>query len=345
MKLVILARQKYEDYFRKQLLEVAEQQGTPTLYVALLPQNNKIDLVRHGNIIASYDYYGPMQPIINSIAEFAGTDRLVLLHSSAYANAWKVLQLRVKFCKAHFVFDVFDDYFYDARGFKLTIFKILDYIYSRLSSGIIVLSKDLSNRRYPGAFHLDNASHILPSTSGQSDICSRVVVIASFDRRLNWQWLQRLVHLAPDIQFDLYGWVHAGDKTMELTLQSIISDYPNLVYRGAYQNSNLANILVDYQIGLIPYFAEHKLTQYINPDKIYHYLCAGMEVISTPIPQAIRMQQYLHICPTPEDAACLIHQLLLSKQRKNPRQLYLKFSWMVRWNELNHFFENLINDV
>ena len=341
MKLVILARQEYEDYFRKQLIEVAEQQGIPVLYVALLPQHNKIDLVRKSSVIASHHYKGSLTPVIRDIAGFSGTDELVVIQSSAYANAWKIMQLKLSLHKALFVFDVFDDFFYDASGLKLMAFKSLDFIYTQFCVATLVLSKGLLIR-YPKAFHLENASHLSPIPYDESSIPARIVVIASFDHRLDGQWLQRLVLLMPQIQFDLYGWIHFNDKNIESELQSLIKTCANLNYLGSYQNPELANILAEYRIGLIPYYADHKLTRYINPDKIFHYLCAGMEVISTPIPQAIRMQQYLHICLTSEDAVQAINQLLIGRHhKKNPGDLFLEFNWTRRWNELKQFLEML----
>lgn len=341
MKLVILGRQAYVDYFRLPMIEVAERHGTAVLYVALLPQRNEIQFVRAGELIATHSYRGTLMPVIKQIAAFAGKDALVLLHSSAYANAAKVLQLKLRFRKARFVFDVFDDYFYDAGGLKLAAFKALDGFYKRISHATLVLSKDLA-ARYPGAFHLDNASHLSPPASHGHGMPHRVAIIASFDRRLDTQWLKTLATLMPEIQFDLHGWVHDEDTAMVRELDRLVGACPNLSYIGRYRNSELTHILAGYRIGIIPYHAQHPLTRYINPDKIYHYLCAGMEVISTPIPQALKMQEYVHVCGEPKDAAQPIRLVLAEKIRKNPGDLHTRFSWTVRWHDLHQFLETLL---
>lgn len=341
MKLVILGRQPYVDYFRLSMIEAAERHGTAVLYIALLPQRNEIQLVRGGEIIATHSYRGRLTPVIKQIATFAGKDALVLFHSSAYANAAKVLQLKWRFRKASFVFDVFDDYFYDAGGLKLAVFKVLDGVYKRICHATLVASKDLA-ARYPGAFHLDNASHLSPSASHGHRIPHRVAVISSFDQRLDTQWLETLAALMPEIQFDLYGWVHNEDTAMARELDRLVGACRNLSYIGRYRNSELTHILAGYLIGIIPYRTQHPLTRYINPEKIYHYLCAGMEVISTPIPQALKMQEYVHVCGEPKDAAQSIRLVLAGKNCKNSGDLHNHFNWTMRWHELHPFLETLL---
>lgn len=336
MKLVILARQPYLDYFRVPLIDAAERQGTAVLYVALLPHRDEIQLVRAGELIATHRYRGSFAPVIKCIAAFAANDTLILFHSSAYANAVKILHLRLWFRKATFIFDVFDDYFYDARGIKLLVFKVLDRLYRRVSQATLLVSSDLTSR-YPGAFHLDNASHLTPLAPNIDSIADRVAVISSFDRRLDSEWLVTLTSLLPEVQFDLHGWVHHADSVMARELERLVEACPNLTYFGSYRNAELATMLSSYNVGIMPYRALHPLTRYINPDKIYHYLCAGMEVVSTPIPQVLKMQQYIHVCREPRAAAEAIRLILARKLRKNPGDLHIRFNWTIRWHELRSF--------
>jgi hypothetical protein len=51
------------------------------------------------------------------------------------------------------------------------------------------------------------------------------------------------------------------------------------------------------------------MTQFINPDKYYLFLQAGLEVISTPIPQARFMAGRIHVASSAEDAAALVRRI------------------------------------
>lgn len=341
MKLVILARQTYLDYFRIALIDAAERQGTSVLYVALLPHLDEVQLFRAGKLYATHRYRGSFVPVINEIAAFAANDTLILFHSSAYANAVKILRLRLRFRRAIFVFDVFDDYFYDADGVKLLTFKTLDRLYRVVSQATVLLSSDLATR-YPSGFHLDNASHLTPVANSRDPISSRVAVMSSFDKRFDGEWLRRLAMLLPEVEFHLHGWVHHANSVMARELENLVEACPNLTYFGAYRNVDLAPILSRYHTGILPYRAQHPLTRYINPDKIYHYLCAGMEVVSTPIPQASKMLEYIHVCREPESAAETIRLILGAKLRKNPGDLHTRFNWTVRWHELRTFLETRV---
>jgi len=51
------------------------------------------------------------------------------------------------------------------------------------------------------------------------------------------------------------------------------------------------------------------MTAFINPDKYYLFLQAGLEVISTDIPQARRMEQRLHVAHSARDAVEIAHRI------------------------------------
>ena len=45
-------------------------------------------------------------------------------------------------------------------------------------------------------------------------------------------------------------------------------------------NDDLPAILGQFRVGLLPYRVGHPMTDHVNPDKLHHYLNAGLEVVA-----------------------------------------------------------------
>jgi len=74
------------------------------------------------------------------------------------------------------------------------------------------------------------------------------------------------------------------------------------------------------------------MTNHVNPDKLYHYLNAGLKVLASPIPAARRLQRYLHLIATSGNWAVALERLATTAIEKDwPSELY---SWDDRWSEL-----------
>ena len=68
-----------------------------------------------------------------------------------------------------------------------------------------------------------------------------------------------------------------------------------------------------------------------NPDKLHHYLSAGLKVVASPIPAARRLKRYLHLMTTDGHWATLLSDLPSGRQNNWPRESY---TWDRRWPEL-----------
>jgi hypothetical protein len=76
------------------------------------------------------------------------------------------------------------------------------------------------------------------------------------------------------------------------------------------------------------------MTTHVNPDKLYHYLNAGLEVIATPIPQAKRLARYLHLVRDVKDLPTAIDAVRTEPRASTwPLEHY---TWENRWKQLSH---------
>ena len=86
------------------------------------------------------------------------------------------------------------------------------------------------------------------------------------------------------------------------------------------RGDDLPTILGRFRTGLLPYRVGHPMTDHVNPDKLHHYLSAGLEVVASPIPAARRLKRYLHLMTTDGDWATLLSDLPSGRQNNWPRE-------------------------
>ena len=104
------------------------------------------------------------------------------------------------------------------------------------------------------------------------------------------------------------------------------------MYGGPYSLVQVDEILRPFDIGLAPYAAS-KLTRFINPDKYYQYLNSGMEVISTDIPQARHMAQYIHIARTAGEIIETASGIRSDATFRKNKNVTAQFEWDSRADE------------
>ncbi|MBX9606755.1 MAG: hypothetical protein K2Y51_11070 [Gammaproteobacteria bacterium] len=338
MRLIVLARDRYENYFRRGLLEAAERDGVEVRYVGFRPREGQIDLVEHGQVVRSLPLSASPRRIVEFARSGGDASETVLLNTTGYKWFWHVLWLRYAIPRSLLIFDVHDWLFYEAVFPKLLLMRSIDWLYRMTSDGVMVLSAELLPH-YPGSFLLDNASHVQERETDKSQ-AREVALIASVDNRLDFELIERLIELLPDVKFHFHGWVQSHLHGVSARFESLCR-HENVVYHGPYQNADLDTLLAPYRIGLIPYAVSNHINRYVNPDKIYHYLRAGMEVVATPIPQALRMQEHVHLADTAAEFASRINALLSGSERKRPAHLGSRFHWSERWPNLKASIANL----
>jgi hypothetical protein len=338
MKIIVFSEVGYENYFRRCLFEEAINEGAEVLYIAFRRSERKIDLVRNGRFERSIPLFSTPWKIDEFVRSGNESDETVIFNSARYSWFWNILYFRLIIPRSVLVFDVYDWLYYDAKGLKLFTMKCIDMICRKSSDGIIVVTPELMSH-YPGAFLLDNASHVRRSTVTKSSK-NEVAIVASFDSRFDFDFAECVIDQLAEVDFHVHGWI--SDDNPEIAARfAKFAERQNVYYHGPYKNTDLENLLEPYSIGLLPYSTSNWISQFVNPEKIYHYLQAGMEVVSTPIPQAKRMQAYVHIAATPREFASCICSLLRGENHKNEVVSERNFHWSVRWRQLRPYLASL----
>jgi glycosyltransferase involved in cell wall biosynthesis len=101
--------------------------------------------------------------------------------------------------------------------------------------------------------------------------------VGAIDRWFDAELVNRCVEACPEWQFVLAG------STAGLPAHAF-RPRPNLVLLGEVEYADVPGLVAGWDVCFIP-FADTKLTQSVNPVKVYEYLAAGRPTVATPLPE------------------------------------------------------------
>lgn len=88
-----------------------------------------------------------------------------------------------------------------------------------------------------------------------------------------------------------------------------LKTYENIHFLGQKPYHSLITYCKAFDVGLIP-FRLNELTMNVNPIKLREYLAAGIPVVSTPLPEVERYEQFVEIGHFPEEFISKIENLI-----------------------------------
>ncbi len=276
------------------------------------------------------------------LRRFLGGRQGVIVNSAGNSAPDVLLRLWMNMRSSIWIYDVYDCLLYDAKGLKRLQWWLTDLAYKTTATSCCLRSKDLQ-ARYRGSFYSDNASHLVPAKHVKSAE-NKIVVTASFDRRTDFDFLAALSRALPDIVIDLYGAVYDDDPMTIRQIEQLTAARANIRYYGRFEFDQLQGILDNYTIGLLPYRADDVMTRFISPDKLFHYLCASLEVVASPVPGVRFYERYVHKMTDADSAARAIRRILEGGERRNPGNLHEKFNWRVRAREFCEALEPYMSE-
>lgn len=134
--------------------------------------------------------------------------------------------------------------------------------------------------------------------------------------------------LLPDFTFVLIGPV--------LTDVSCLEAQDNIRMLGPRPYQSLPEYLRFFDVCLIT-FKINKLTESVNPIKMFEYLSAGKPVVSTPLPEVLVFSQVVDVAANAKDTAEAVRNALSPeaksvKSRENRQAVARENSWDARWD-------------
>lgn len=335
--LLILANKRFHTDFRKYLMRAAERANASALHVYCW---ERIILSQNGQEFMTFPADTSERLVLREIEKRVNLDRLIVLTGLGCNESHVATQIQGHLEKAFTIYDVYDDLMFESEGYERLDRMLQDSIWRCRCDAQILLNKNLAPR-YPLAFHLDNASHLRRGNAGTARLPLKCAYIGSIDRRVDFDWLRSAGHWGH--QIDIYGRWHPNAPDAERALRSLESEFANVRYCGPYDNDDLWVILPKYNVGLLPYRVSERMTRFINPDKLYHYLNAGLEVLSAPIEPVKEFGKYIFTIETKGEWSKILRRL-----QAEPRAAAWpsnKYSWDARWTELGRIAADASADI
>ena len=258
-----------------------------------------------------------------------GTVNVYLNSTNTYFPGLTVL-LRLTAPAGVWCLDMHDDLRYHNKGFKLWREEKIISLLRRLSHVTVHAAATLQEL-FPDSRHLGNASHILPLPKGNQPE-DAILVIASFDERFDFDFMSELARACPATRFHLHGRTRPDDTPTMVQITAIGARHANVRYLGPYTTETLPGILASYRVSVAPYRTDTVLTRYIDPLRFYHCLNAGLEVVSTDIPQARQMRDWIHIVS--DVTSCVDTLAAIQSGAATKQPAYAPITWGQRADRL-----------
>ncbi|MGD9679085.1 MAG: glycosyltransferase [Vulcanibacillus sp.] len=118
---------------------------------------------------------------------------------------------------------------------------------------------------------------------------------------------------------------------------------PNIQIFGAKRYKELPSYIKHFDICLIP-FKINKLTESVNPIKLFEYFSTGKPIISTPLPEVVAYSHVVDIVHNAQEMIESIEKIIAIGVKKDPRikereQLGRENSWDTRWQLAVNYIE------
>jgi hypothetical protein len=234
-------------------------------------------------------------------------------------------------------FDLHDDLRYHNTGWLRRREGLIVAALHRLAH-VTVHAAPTLQELFPASRHLGNASGIHP-LAPHAQASDDVLIIASFDERFDFDFVGKLARFCPGTRFHLHGWVRPGDAATMHRIEAVAARRGNITYHGPYTMAELPEILSRYRISVAPYLSDSPITRYIDPLRFYHCLNAGLEVVSTDIPQARFMADAVHVVSDVTSCAETLAAIRAGGLAKQPA--YRPITWQQRADRLVEIIRTL----
>ncbi|WP_161991311.1 MULTISPECIES: glycosyltransferase family 9 protein [Rhizobium/Agrobacterium group] len=335
---IIIDNKPYKQDFRKYIARSALKDGANILHIQC---SENFVLTLNENIIDEVQGYLLGPDVARRVVRLLGDKPTIVFVGLGTPMEVKrfVRPLKQLLSRNVVYYDVFDYFRYGSRGRDLIMRAKLDYLWRRVCDRKLLLDCGIKFLYPRKSRWLTNASHLDRLDKGEpADISQPIVYIGSIDERVDFHLLKRMA--LNGIKIDIFGRVHQENEKISQLLKELIESSSYISYHGEYDNDELPAILRNYHVGLLPYVS-NTMTKHINPDKAYHYLNAGLEVIATQIPQTKRMQKFVHLIKDDltKERLCL----LIDGQQKAHLWSQKANGWEARWRELKQMFQHDLN--
>ena len=147
-------------------------------------------------------------------------------------------------------------------------------------------SKYISNKETSIITHGVDFAHFNIGENKKSSPILKLCYFGLFDERSDQLILKDLAENIPNCEIHIWGSIVCDIKMLKLI--------KNIIFHGKINYHELPIAIKEMDIFLLPY-VRNELTDNINPLKLKEYLSTGRPVIATPLPEVVKLNDYLYL--------------------------------------------------
>jgi glycosyltransferase involved in cell wall biosynthesis len=143
--------------------------------------------------------------------------------------------------------------------------------------------------------------------------------------RIDWGLLAETVKARPEWSFVLLGSAQSNQQARDLAA------FPNVHFLGVVEYSKVIDYLRGFDVAIVPH-ERNKLTEHMNPLKVYNYFAAGLPIVMTGVANLEEMEPYVRVARgaprfLEQIESALLDPPLPSEQRQ---RMMTEISWASR---------------
>ncbi len=162
--------------------------------------------------------------------------------------------------------------------------------------------------------------------------------IGKIQERFDFDLLERCLQHFQEDSFKIYG--PFLDNQSKIRAKLLNSKYPNVYFEGEVKYDNLPNILNSIDIAILPHQL-NEFTKSMSPLKLYEYLAAGKQIVTTDVNGELNLSKYIYVAKDSKDfiSKCATAKELLAQgnyqlEEKVLLSLESDISWDSRANKI-----------
>ena len=156
-----------------------------------------------------------------------------------------------------------------------------------------------------------------------------------FDERTDQNIILKIAQHFPSVKIQIIGEVIVSVQELK--------KYSNIEFIGRINYSELPKKIQEIDILLLPYFL-NELTININPLKLKEYMATSRAIISTPLPEVLKLKDYLSISRDAEGFISTIEDLISETVVPNHKKTLDYLTSTETWDKKAELFSSFIEE-
>ncbi|MBI2521713.1 MAG: glycosyltransferase [Bdellovibrio sp.] len=210
-----------------------------------------------------------------------------------------------------------------------------DLIFATSSS--LVRSKNSIGRETHLLTHGVDVNHfslkIIKNKKKQKKIC----YFGLIDERCDQKLIAFIAEALPECTITIIGEVVVPNT-------AILKKCSNIIFEKRVTYEELPDKIQDQDYFILPYHI-NELTNNINPLKIKEYLATGRPVVSTALPEVVKLAEFLYIAETPVEFVNLLQGLIQGTVVHSAQETHRFLVQNETWKAKANFFSNKMRDA